>query len=224
MGAYSEPESLGNTSFRVLGDKGPVSAACVHGSVSPADEMRGRSVLASGKQGPPRLSVMPPSGGHAPALRLPPPRPPRPSPLLCHDHITLKGSARPSVSLPSVHTWFTKFKTFPSPVVNPRLLSNSDFQMLSPPYGSSLPGEQSTCPPPTSHAKIPSCGLRTKGNASYRNSRDVRTRKLAVLVNVLKKKYIYIYIDDIYTYGIISTAERQIFYICTESFPGIKLF
>lgn len=193
MGAYSEPESLGNTSFRVLGDKGPVSAACVHGSVSPADEMRGRSVLATGKQGPPRLSVMPPSGGHAPALRLPPPRPPRPSPLLCHDHITLKGSARPSLSL-HFTPGLPNSKRFPSPVVNPRLLSNSDFQMLSPPYGSSLPGEQSTRPPPTSHAKIPSCGLRTKGNASYRNSRDVRTRKLAVLVNVFKKKvYIYIY-------------------------------
>lgn len=81
MGAYSEPESLGNTSFHVLGDKGPVSAACVHGSVSPADEMRGQSVLATGKQGPPRLSVMPPSGGHAPALRLPLSPPPTAQPI-----------------------------------------------------------------------------------------------------------------------------------------------
>lgn len=112
--------------------------------------------------------------------------PPRPSPSLCHDHITLKGSARPSLSL-HFTPGLPNSKSFPSPVVNPRLLSNSDFQMLSPPYGSSLPGEQSTRPPPTSRAKTPSCGLRTKGNASYRNSRDVRTRKLAGLVNVLKK-------------------------------------
>lgn len=186
MGAYSEPESLGNARFHVLSEEGPVSAVCVHGSVCPADETRGRSVRATGKQGPrgrlwrPLLEATPLPFGPRPAP------PPRPSPSLCQDHITLKGSARPSLSL-HFTPGLPNSKSFPSPVVNPRLLSNSDFQMLSPPYGSSLPGEQSTRPPPTSRAKTPSCGLRTKGNASYRNSRDVRTRKLAGLVNVLKK-------------------------------------
>ena len=48
MGAYSEPESLGNASFHVLSDEGPVSAVCVHGSVSSRRDER--SVCAGNRE------------------------------------------------------------------------------------------------------------------------------------------------------------------------------
>lgn len=137
----------------------------------------------AGSRDPPRPFAAPLLEATALPFGCRPAPPPRPSPPLCQDHITLKGSARPSLSLHFTPGSPTS-KSFPSPVLSLRLLSDSDFQTLSPPHGSSLPGEQSTRPPPTPRAKTPSCGRRTEGNASDGNSRDVRTRKLAVLVNV----------------------------------------
>nr|CAI9708005.1 unnamed protein product [Rangifer tarandus platyrhynchus] len=75
MGAYSEPESLGNARSHVLSEEGPVSAACTRFRLSSRRDER--SVCAGNREaGTPEAVGGAPPGGHAPALRLPP----RPAP------------------------------------------------------------------------------------------------------------------------------------------------
>lgn len=132
--------------------KGKVSARSVYTFLS-FKQTRERMSVRAGEQARRELQgcLWYLTGAIHPLFDTPLPISPRHGPAHRLTTITSLKGLSTSLSLHFI-TGLLNSKSFPSPVVNPRLLLNSYFQMLSlsSPCGSSPPGERSTHPPPMS--------------------------------------------------------------------------